>query len=62
MLAVHAMSGGLQAVVYFIAFVAAVIAAIVAWVIAPRAIWATLIAVAIACFALVWFVNALAIA
>jgi hypothetical protein len=61
MLAVHAMSGGGQAVFYFIALVAFVVAAVFAWVTAPRAIWATLVAVGLACFALVLFWNALAL-
>lgn len=61
MIAVHAMSAGAQAVFYFIAFVAFLVAAIVAWVIAPRLVWATLIAVGLTMMAFVLFYNALAL-
>lgn len=61
LLAVHAMSGGAQAVCYFVALVAFVVAAIFAWVVQPRAIWATLVAVGLSLWTLVAFVNALAI-
>lgn len=60
MLAAHMMSHGAQAICYFIALLAAVIAAIVAWVIAPRMIWATAIAVVLVMFSLVAFWNQLA--
>lgn len=61
MLAVHAMSGGTEAVLYFVALVAFIVAAFVAWFLAPRAIWATLIAVGLTMFSLVLFWNALAV-
>jgi hypothetical protein len=62
MLAVHAMSAGTEAVLYFIALVAFVVAAIFAWVTAPRAIWATFVASGLALFALVLFWNSAALA
>lgn len=61
MIAVHAMSAGAQAVLYFIAFVAFLVAAIVAWVVQPRLIWATCVAVGLTLMAFVLFYNALAL-
>jgi hypothetical protein len=62
MLAVHTMSAGTEAVLYFIALVAFVVAAIFAFVTAPRAIWAILVASGLALFALVLFWNSAALA
>lgn len=60
MVAVHTMSHGAEAVVYFVAFVAFLVAAIVAWVVQPRLIWATCVAVGLTLMAFVLFWNALA--
>lgn len=62
MIAVHAMSAGAQAALYFVAFVAFLVAAIVAWVVEPRLIWATLVAVGLCLMAFVLFWNAAAVA
>jgi hypothetical protein len=59
-LAVHAMSGGAQAVCYFIALVAFVVAAVLAWI-SGRIAYATLIAVGLALWTLIAFWNALAL-
>lgn len=61
MLAVHAMSSGAQAFCYFIALVAFVIAAFWAWLVQPRAVWATLVAVGLTAWTIVAFWNALAL-
>lgn len=61
MLAVHAMSAGTEAVLYFIMFVAFIVATLVAWFQPPRAIWAALISVGLTMFSLVLFWNALAL-
>jgi len=61
MLAVHAMSGGAQAVIYFVALVVFVVAAIYAWLVTPRSIWSTLVAVGLTCWTLIAFWNALAL-
>ena len=60
LLAVHAMSHGAQAALYFVAFVAFLVAAIVAWVVQPRALWATLVAVGLCLAVFVLFYNQLA--
>lgn len=61
MLAVHAMSSGAQALFYFVALVAFIVAAIWAWVVQPRAVWATLVAVGLTMWTVVAFWNALAL-
>jgi hypothetical protein len=43
-------------ILFLAAFIVAVVAAIIAWVIAPRNIWATFVAAAIALVALGFFV------
>lgn len=62
MIAVHSMSAGAQAVLYFIAFAAFLIAAFVAWFVEPKLIWATLVAVGLAAWMFVLLYNALALA
>ena len=61
MLAVEALSGSAQAVVYFIALVFFVVAAILALTPQPKNYWAALVAGGLAGFAFVNFWNALAV-
>lgn len=58
MIAVEALSAGTQAVLYFIAFVAFVVAAVLAYM--TKALWATLVSAGLAAFVFVFFWNALA--
>lgn len=59
-LAVSRMSEGTQFVIYLVAFIAFVVAAVYAWVVQPRAVWATFVAVGLALWTLIAFWNALA--
>jgi hypothetical protein len=54
------MSEGTQFVIYLVAFIAFVVAAVYAWVVQPRAVWATFVAVGLALWTLIAFWNALA--
>lgn len=58
MIAVEALSAGTQAVLYFVAFVAFVVAAVLAYM--TKALWATLVSAGLAFFVFVFFWNALA--
>lgn len=62
MIAVHSMSAGAQAVFFFLAFLGFLVAALFAWVVQPRLIWATLVALGLALWMFVLFYNALALA
>ena len=43
-------------IMFLVAFILFILGAVVAWAIQPRAIWATLVAVGLACVSLGWFV------
>ena len=60
MLAVDALSGGAQAVFFFIAFVAFIVAGILA-VVPVKNYWAALVSFGLAAATFVWFWNALAL-
>jgi hypothetical protein len=49
-------NGDFADVMFLVAFILFIIGAVVAWAIQPRALWATVVSVGLACMALAWMV------